>query len=696
MKIPRNFPIQLPAGDRWRTVALLLALATAASAAVPPALPADKHPNDRRLGELRATDSEFPMQPVTDIRAWTSRREEIRTRVLVAAGLHPMPARSPLNAMVYGKVERDDYTVERVTFESFPGHFVTGSLYRPKSPAKDRRAAVLSPYGHWRNGRFGADGIDDGYKIQARCVGLARMGCIAFVYDAEGFCDSVQLNHKAGPRPAQPDKPGYLLFSAQAELHGQTLFGLQTWNSIRALDFLCSLDDVDAGRIGVTGASGGGTQSFVSAAIDERIAASFPVCMVSQGFQGGCTCENAPYLRINQGNVDIAAAMAPRPLGICSADDHTKTFPVNGDADICRLYTLLGRADNYASHFRPEFQHNYNAANREYMYGFMNRHLHLGLPEPIKERDYARLSESEATVWTTQHPKPTGDNTGEAHERKLLADWALATKVSLDGMREPERQRMIAEGVATMVGRSPETVGPVNWERTSQSDEGNYRVLTGTLTVSRHGEQLPALFVSPKQNWNRQVVVWLSDTGKDALFGSDGKPVAGVASLLQKGYSLASLDLFGQGEFIGPGGGHALESVRMVGARMPAACFTFGYNSPLFVQRVHDVMSLVGFLEHDESDRKADVIHLVAIGRQAGPIGLAARFLLGNAIRRAAIDPQGFDFNTVDRLDHLMFLPGILRYGGMDALWLLNPPRTTARIEGDKAVAGIFEPAHPN
>ncbi|MCX6880296.1 MAG: acetylxylan esterase [Verrucomicrobia bacterium] len=697
MKMPRYFPNQLPAGGRWLPVPLLLALAIVASAAVPPALPVGQRPDDRRLGNLRSTASEFPMQPVTDIRAWPSRREEIRTRVLLAAGLHPLPVRSPLNAIVYGKVERDDYTVERVIFESFPGHYVTGSLYRPKSPAQGSRAAVLSPYGHWRNGRFGFGGMDDGNKIQARCVQLARMGCVAFVYDMEGFCDSVQIGHASGPRPKDPGQPGYLLFSPQAELQGQTILGLQTWNSIRALDFMCSLPEVDSKRVGITGASSGATQTLMITAIDERIVASFPVCMVSaEVSQGGCPCESAPYLRINQGNVDLAAATAPRPLGICSANDHTKSFATDGDAEVRRLYVLLGHPENYEAHFRLEFNHNYNAANRQYMYDLMNQHLRLGLPGPITERDFSPLSENEATVWTAEHPKPAGNGVGDSHERMLTAAWAQTTKAAFDGMSSAERQRVIAEGVTTMVGRLPAAVGPVKWDQVNQASIGNCLVTTGTLTVTTHREQLPALFIHPQQGWNREVVIWLTDTGKDALFGSDGQPIAGVDALLRKGYAVASVDLFGQGEFVGSGSGLAIKSVRMVRAHMSAACFTFGYNPPLVVNRVHDVMSLVEFLRQEQGKRKAGHLGLVAIGREVGPVGLIARFMLGDRIKQAALDSQDFDFNTVDRLDDPMLVPGILRYGGMDALWLLNQPLATARIKGAGDVGRIFATARRN
>jgi len=344
-----------------------------AAAAPPQAFPDGKLPNDRRLGKLRTTDdSTFPMQSVASADAWPARRTAIRRRILVAAGLHPMPKRSPLNADVHGKVERDEYTIERVILESFPGHYVTGSLYRPKTPpAGGKLAAVLCPHGHWKLGRFddrgakvAADEIRSGaerfeaaarHVIQARCVQLARMGCAVFVYDMEGYADSVQLDHRAGPRSKAANQTGYLLHSPRAELQGYTPFGLQTWNSIRALDFISSLEYVDPDRIAATGGSSGGTQSMILGAIDHRIAASMPAVMVSSGGQGGCTCENAQFLRIGQGNVDIAAATAPRPLGLICANDWTKALKSDGHPQLKALYEMLGHPDHYEAHFHFEF-----------------------------------------------------------------------------------------------------------------------------------------------------------------------------------------------------------------------------------------------------------------------------------------------------------------------------------------------------
>ena len=194
--------------------------------------------------------------------------------------------------------------------------------------------------------------------------------------------------------------------------------GLQTYNSIRALDWLAGRDDVDPRRIGVTGASGGGTQTFILAAIDPRPAAAFPAVMVSTAMQGGCTCENASYLRVGTGNVEIAALIAPRPLGMTAADDWTKEIATKGLPELKAHYRMLGVEDRVMAKPLLQFPHNYNYASRAVMYQFFNKHLKLGLPEPIVEGDFKPLSVAEMSVWDAAHPRPPG---GEHYERSLLA-----------------------------------------------------------------------------------------------------------------------------------------------------------------------------------------------------------------------------------------------------------------------------------
>ncbi len=392
-------------------------------------------PPPRGLRDLNT--SYFPFTPVKSKEAWETRREEVKRRVLIASNMWPLPDQTPLNPVVHGRVERDDYTIDRVFFESLPGHFVTGSLYLPKKKS-DKMPGILCPHGHWPNGRFMEAGEAEVKKqfemnaeklqsaarspLQARCVQLARMGCAVFHYDMLGNADSIQLfagedgkvQHRHGFNPAnagtQPGKWTFL--TPQADLRLQTNFGLQTWNSYRALDFLLTVEGVDAKRIGITGASGGGTQSMISAGIDDRIAASFPCVMVSTSMQGGCTCENSHLLRINQGNIDIAALTAPRPLGMTAANDWTKELETKGLPDLKNLYAMLGVPDKVTAHIATQFPHNYNLPSRTAMYHFFNKHFGLGLAEPIEEREFVFSTKDDLTVWTHEHPAPAGAKSG--------------------------------------------------------------------------------------------------------------------------------------------------------------------------------------------------------------------------------------------------------------------------------------------
>src|SRR5581483_7455237 len=127
-----------------------------------------------------------------------------------------------------------------------------------------------------------------------------------------------------------------------------SFMGLQTWNSIRSLDFLASLPDVDASRIGMTGASGGGTQTFILAAIDDRLAAAFPAVMVSTAMQGGCVCENCSLLRMGTGNIELAGLFAPKPLAMSAANDWTKDLMTKGYPELRGLYALYGAEEKVA------------------------------------------------------------------------------------------------------------------------------------------------------------------------------------------------------------------------------------------------------------------------------------------------------------------------------------------------------------
>ncbi len=648
-------------------------------------------PSTKTPPPLRTLDSYFPFTAVDSPDAWARRAAELRRQTLVAIGLWPLPSRTPLNAIAHTKIERDDYTVEHIILESFPGHFVTGNLYRPKNKT-GKLPGILSTHGHWPDGRFqdlGEDGvrkaIADGaerfeaggrYPLQSRPVQLARMGCIVFAYDMEGYADSIQLPHRPDLREGKSNGENWNFLSPRAELNLQNMMGLQTWNSIRALDFLCSLEGVDTKRLAITGESGGATQTLLLTAVDDRIALAFPAVMVSTAMQGGCTCENAPYLRIDAGNIDLAALAAPRPLGMTAADDWTKEMPAKGFPDLKKLYEMLGRKDDVFLKPLLHFPHNYNSVSRIAMYSFVNKHFKLGLKEPVIDRDYQPLSRPELTVWNADHHKPTGDQVGEAHEHALLRDWAADSRKQIDALLpkygEPpseEFRRVVGGAWTTIIGphHLPDRIDParLTHEVLTKSEVAGGLVIHGKLSDSAGERPLDTLFIQPKDKWNGDVVIWVTNTGTKEMLTATGDPIEPVQLLLDAGFAVASTDLAGQTD-------PPLTTVPMAhqgdgkNSWQHAAAYTFGYNRPLFAQRVAEILRLSRFIETDKHAAKR--IHVIALGPVAGPLAAAARAVATSHFTKTAIDTAHFRFDSITRIDDPMFLPGGTKYGDVPAL----------------------------
>ena len=280
--------------------------------------------HDTRRSQSRTNQEGVDFQAPASARAWRDRAQHLREQMLVTLGLWPMFAKTPLNPRITGKLDRGDYTIEKVVLETFPGFTLSGNLYRP-AKATGKIPGMLCPHGHWSDGRVNVE-------VQPRCVRWAKLGCVVFMYDMVGYNDSKPFPHK--------------FLNDRLRHWGLSLPTLQTWNSIRALDWLTSLPDVDSSRIGCTGESGGGTQTFLLTALDERITISAPVVMVSDYFQGGCVCENAAGLRLGTDNIEFAALTAPRPLVLVGATgDWTKRTMDRVFPAIRGVYSLIGSRD---------------------------------------------------------------------------------------------------------------------------------------------------------------------------------------------------------------------------------------------------------------------------------------------------------------------------------------------------------------
>jgi hypothetical protein len=672
---------------------------------------------DRRLKPLKDLDGYFPFEVPASAAEWEKRAQFLKDRVRLATGLYlTEPPLTPLNAVLHGKVERQGFTVERVYFESIPGHFVSGLLFRPATelPSDQKRPAVLSPHGH--GGRMYDYGEDQMPKLIAsgaekfersgrypkiaRCVQLARMGCVAFIFDMLGYEDSQQISrqlaHGFSKQRKWEDSADWGLFSPQAEQRLQSVMGIQTWNAIRSLDFLESLPDVDPNRIAVTGGSGGGTQTILLGALDDRPVASFPNGMVSTAMQGGCTCENCSMLRIGTGNVELAALFAPKPQAMTAANDWTVDMMTKGYPELQKLYAMLGVPDDVYCREMLQFPHNYNYVSRETMYEWFNRHLNLE-QENWDEVDFAPLTEDEYRVWNAEHPAPDG---GQAYELRLtkqlaeISDKRISALLPTDQAEFDHYRESVGGAFKLIVGRAMPERSAIKRAKGEEQELEGHLFYDELISLPSLEESIPIYTLFPK-NWAGKVAIWTGDRGRETLFElkdpataeekSNRQIAEAAVQLLRRGVAVITADLMGQGEKQLPG----LESnlQRRVQNPREAACFTFCYNDSLLVQQVHDILALISYAR-DPEHGMPDVL-LIGSGETAAAAALA-RLVARGRVSVAAFETNGFRFAQIDHYLDRRILPGSIKYGDMPAILALSAP-LPLQIIGELAVPELTQ-----
>ncbi|MEM6364859.1 MAG: acetylxylan esterase, partial [Planctomycetota bacterium] len=564
----------------------------------------------RNAVSLKSLSGHFPFSVPETASAWEERRRALRLRVAIAAGLHPMLPRPEIKATIRPAARRDGFEVDKVWFESLPGHYVTGLLFRPEtSPLKQhqqkgkKRPAILSPHGH--GGRLQcyddetlADLIDSGDerfansgrmpKI-ARCAQLARMGCVSFIFDMVGYGDSLQLSRwlahtKRTVRPAEivaSHLTPQLFDSTPAVARMQSIFGLQTFNALRAFDFLAGLPEVDSNRIGVTGGSGGGTQTIVLGALDDRIAASFPNGMVSTSMQGGCPCENACYLRIDTGNVELAGLIAPTPMGMTAADDWTRDMMRDGFPELQRLYELLGAKSFVQCRPLLQFKHNYNYVTRGTMYEFMNRFLELDASSPIIEQDYESLSPEELTIWTRDNPMPGSQ--GTVHESEILTWWDENTNQAL---QSPDSfNTMIRPALETIYDVAPPDSDEISLAVQNQSMVAGTQLQEAQLNTRQ--QSYPVQILSPVSGHLQKlsdITVFVTESVQRL---TDAKQYPRVHAEIAAGNTVLAIGLgsaTGRQDRVPP-------TDDRISSRGRSIVYTYGYNRPLAVKRTAAILA---------------------------------------------------------------------------------------------------------
>jgi dienelactone hydrolase len=548
---------------------------------------------DSRNSNVPNTDTHFTMPVYRTLADWEAHKQKLKSQILFAAGLTPMPEKIPLHPVIFGRIEHSDYSVEKVYFESLPGYYLCGNLYRPLGRS-GRLPGVLSPHGHWDYGRLENEPLN---SVPLRAINLAKQGFVVFSYDMVGYNDTIQTPHDFG--------------DPREQLWGFGSLGLQLWNSIRSLDFLESLPDVDPQRLAVTGESGGGTQTFLVAAVDDRVKWDAPVNMISAIMQGGGDCENAPGLRFDTFNVEIGAMMAPRPMLMVSATgDWTKNTPREEYPGVRSIYELYGKADNLEM-VQIDAPHNYNQASREAMYSFFGKRI-LGDPKEVKEASGAHAEKpQDLLVWHNRTMPPNALSYGQ-----LVEQWIAAAKKQTDETHDPAvlRERL----------------------RLALATEWPERVLS-----ERTGERI---VLSRAGKGDRVSGVWVG-SGVPSVIAVD--PAGAEAARKSAGKSALLLGVFQTGDAIAPRDGSARHFLT--------------FNRSDDANRVQDILTALAFLKQEG----ANDVRIIASGKAV----IWAQFAAAVAPVRVPVEGKfdGFKGTDQDFIDQF-FVPGIQRAGGLEAV----------------------------
>lgn len=626
--------------------------------------------DDARADRAHHTDTVFTMPHFQSVEAWESFAENLRRRILVSSGLWPLPERSPLNAFVSGRITHDDYSVEKVRFEATPGFYVTGNLYTPAGEGPF--PGVLCPHGHWGEGRL--ENSETG-SVAGRCITLARMGMVAFSVDMLGYNDSCQFEHR---------------WSHEHEkLWGIHPFALQLWSNIRAIDFLQSLSHVDSERIGCTGASGGGTQTFALMAVDPRVKVAAPVNMISSTMQGGCVCENAPILRLENSNMEIGALMAPRPLLMVSATgDWTRETPRTEYPAIRSIYELYD-ATARVRNVHVDAGHNYNQRSREAMYRFFGRWLledgdrwdqFTEPPFEVETADALRLFPDRVL--------PKGSATSEAIIANTLTRARANLQTSLPSTAGDlsAYQETFRPALADVLGAEIPEPNELTLERFGMEERDGYVIERWTAGRRDVGDRIPMLLYRSRGDEVQDSVVIAHGEGKAALADwVNGGPGPLVKELMSRGKAVLVVDAFLLGEHHSP---FERRTRRKIGA------FHDTFNPTDTACRVQDLLTSIAFLRarRDLSSK----VDLIGLG-EGGMWALLAS-ALDEEVGATVVDANGFDFGRDEAWVSTYYVPCIRGIGDVLCATALIAPRslavmnTAGRFDGARAES-IFEAA---
>lgn len=545
----------------------------------------------------------------------------VRTEIRECFG--PMPEKTPLNAKVTGVLERDTYKIEKIIFESRPGYLVTGNLYVPKGRT-GKMPGVVGVCGHSVNGKAME-------SYQGFAQGLARMGYVVFIFDPVGQGERFQFMKEGLKSRYGGSVAEHIQMGNSMALVGEFLGSWFAWDGIRALDYLLSRDEVDPKHVGVTGNSGGGTQTTWLAALDDRWTMAAPACFVTTFRRNAenelpADTEQCPpnVLQLGLDHSDFIAAMAPRPAILLTQEKDF--FDVRGGEEAFKrlkhLYTLLGKPENIQLQTGPD-PHGYSQPNREAMYRFFNKVTGVSK----EEKEPVLTLEKEADLWAT----PKGQ-VSELNSRTLMS--FMRDKV-------PTRRKVLQPGPLAKAVRDLLNIQAVK-------EVPDYRILRGAgarkypakgycdyaVATAPHIETIvtelfdEAGFTSRPTRGRKRAVLYVSHRSADEELRSEpllaelikAEPEAAIFACDVRGIGDSQPNTCGVNTFLQPYGCHYFYAAHGV-----------MLGSPLVGQRTFDVLQVVHWLiasGHEE-------VHLVGRGWGALPAAFAA--LLSDKVKQVTL-----------------------------------------------------------
>jgi dienelactone hydrolase len=526
---------------------------------------------------------------------------QTRLRQFFVAAIGGFPERTPLNAKVVAKQSFDGYRIEKVIYESQPGHYVTAILYLPNS--EPPYPGVLVPCGHSGNGK-GAE------AYQRASILLAKNGLAALCYDPIDQGERGQLLNEKG-KPQAPGTLGHTLLNAGSLLLGRSAATYRIWDGMRSLDYLESRPEIDPKRLGCTGNSGGGTLTSYLMALDGRIQVAAPSCYLTTlrhvqekiGSQDG---EQNIHAQIAQGmdHADYVLMRAPKPTLLCTATHDF--FAIDGAwqsfRQAKRLYSRLGFAER-VDLVEADEKHGFTTLLRVGAVRWMRRWL-LEKDDAITEPEFPVLKDPEIQV------TPDGQVMrlpGARSVYDLNRDEETRLAAARKQFWQQTDQRRVLDEVRRLAGiREASKLPPVVCDKLQTLPRDGYRV-DKLVLKPEPGIWLPALAFVPDKP-NGEATLYLHGDGKAA----DAAPGGPIDALVRQGQVVLAVDLRGVGETQGGGADHGFS--RYLGSDWSDAVLADMLATSYLAMRAEDTLQCAGFLAQYAASEKPNRVHLVAVG----------------------------------------------------------------------------------